>query len=60
MIIGMLWMIIMKLFAGCITWSAILILVASCGLGTYYVYTLADERQKEIDAILDGDQPYNY
>lgn len=40
MIFGMVWMIVMKLFAPCITWSAIILLLLSlCGL-TYYLYDL--------------------
>jgi hypothetical protein len=38
MIIGMVWMVVMKLFAPCITWSAILLLVVSMAGLTYYLY----------------------
>jgi len=55
LVIGMLWMVIMKMCAACITWTALILLVlSSCGL-TYFLYDESNARQDEIDLITEVD-----
>ncbi len=40
----MFWMIIMKMCGGCITWTAIIVLLLASIGGTYYLYDAANTR----------------
>ena len=42
--LGMVWMVVMKMCAGCITWTAIGGIVAACCGLTYYTYVKGKER----------------
>lgn len=53
LVIGMFWMMIMKMCAGCITWTAIFVLLIGSFALTYYLYLEGVTRQEEIDLITD-------
>lgn len=61
LVVGMIWMVVMKMCAAVITWIALACLVGCSAYVTYLLKDLADERTKQIDAVkLTEDEPYNY
>lgn len=63
LVIGFVWMIVMKMCAAIITWAIIFAFIGLLGLCTWLVWKKSEDRQKEIDAMLDQskkDDEYNY
>jgi len=50
----------MKMCAGCITWTAIIVLLLGSFALTYYLYLEGTARQEEIDLLTGDDIPQNY
>lgn len=51
LVVGMIWMVVMKMCAAVITWVALACLVGASAYVTYLFKDLADERTKQINAI---------
>lgn len=51
LVVGMIWMVVMKMCAAVITWVALACLVGASAYVTYLFKELGDERKKQIDAI---------
>lgn len=61
LVMGFVWMVVMKTCVGFLTWLAILLVYVSLTAITYFVYDMGVSRQKEIDAMpADASKPYNY
>lgn len=51
LVVGMIWMVVMKMCAAVITWIALACLVGCSAYVTYLLKDMADERTKQIDAV---------
>lgn len=62
LVVGMIWMVVMKMCAAVITWVALACLVGCSASVTYLFKDMADERTKQIDAVklTEEGEIYNY